>query len=297
MKKLLLLPLLVFVLAAAAPAGAYDTYTSAITAAGFIPANQTVQNGDAVTWTNNTTSNHQIVADDGSFASDVLTPGESYTHIFVNEGAYAYHDGTAPSDKGTVTVKLMRVVFIKRVRAEKIRYTRSTTLRGSVSQIGGPSSNGEEVLVQAKPYGDTDFTTVVRTTTKNGQWRAVVRPRVNTVYRAVWNNVPSGERTLSVKPLMKLVPATAGKLALRVDAGVSLRGHRVTLQRRTRHGWVAFRSVRLARLKASRTTYSVRATFRLRLAPGNVVRARMTHRQAGPAMYGPALSNSLRIHH
>lgn len=291
MRKLLLLPLLVFVLAAAAPAGAADTYTSAITPAGFIPANHTVQNGDAVTWTNNDTVNHQIVADDGSFQSGVLAPGESYTHVFLAGGNVAYHDGTRPTDKGTITVQVTRFVLMQPARAEKVTYTRSTLLKGSVSKT---DSTGEEVLVQAKAYGDTDFTTVSRTTTSKGYFQALVKPRSNTVYRAVWNNVPSDEHTISVKPLLRLGPAAGGRLILKALAGVSLRGHRVLLQRHTRHGWATVRTVKLTALKASRSTYTAIAKFRFHRAHGLVLRARMTHAQAGPAMYGPATSNSLR---
>jgi plastocyanin len=293
MRKLLLLPLLVFALAAAAPAGASTTYKSDITAAGFLPANQTVQNGDAVTWTNDDTVNHQVVADDGSFSSDVLTPGESFTHVFLGQGTVAYHDAMAPSDKGSVTVNATRFVLLRYTHTATLKFTRSTTLKGVVSD---GSSNGETVLVQAKPKGadDSEYLTVATATTTAGTWRAVVRPRENTDYRAVWNNVPSNVKTLWVKPLMKLVPATHHRLSLRVDAGVSLAGHHVLLQRRTRHGWRAYRTLRLVRLKANRTTYSAIVRFHARR--GLVIRARMTHAQAGAMMYGPATSNSLRVH-
>jgi plastocyanin len=295
MRKLMLLPLLVFVvvfvLAAAAPAGATD-FKSSVTSTGFIPANQTIKNGDTVTWTNNDKVNHQVVANDGSFSSPVLAPGASYSHVFLDGGTFAYHDGSHPADHGTITVNATRFVLLRQTTAAKLTFTRSTMLKGVVSD---GTSSGETVDVQAKPFGSSDFTTVATPTTTGGAWQALVRPRVNTVYRAVWNNVPSNEKRVSVRPLMKLQPTTHNRLSLQVSAGANLVGHHVTIQRHTRRGWVAFRAVLLRRLKANTTTYVAIARFHIRR--GLLVRARMTRGQAGPAMYGPATSNSLRVLH
>jgi hypothetical protein len=49
MRRLLQLALLVFALAAAAPATAASTHTVSITKAGFVPATVTIPNGDSVT--------------------------------------------------------------------------------------------------------------------------------------------------------------------------------------------------------------------------------------------------------
>jgi plastocyanin len=292
MRKLLLLPLLVFALAAAAPVGAADTHQSSITKTGFAPANPTIKNGDVMTWTNNDTAVHQIVADDGSFSSDMLSPGQSYTHVFVDWGTFGYHDGTNPNAKGTITVDRSRFTRLGLARTVTVKYTRATLIKGSVS---APDATGEQVLVQAKPYGETDFTTVARPSTSHGYWRALVRPRVNTVYRAVWSNVPSGERTIWVKPLLTLTAATHHRWLVRATAGMDLRGHHVLLQRRTRHGWVAYRSLKLKALRQSQTSYFAIARFTLRAKRGTVLRARMTRGQARPGMYGPSISNSVRV--
>jgi len=68
MKRLLMLPLaLVATLVVAASAGA-DTKTVQITKSGFTPAATTITVGDTVTWHNADSANHQVVANDGSFA-------------------------------------------------------------------------------------------------------------------------------------------------------------------------------------------------------------------------------------
>jgi hypothetical protein len=237
-------------------------------------------------------ASHQIVADDKSFSSGVLAPVGKYRHVFVAGGTFAYHDGNNPALHGTVTVLQTRFVLMQ-TAAQTVTFTRSVMLRGQVSKR---DSNGEEVLVQAEPYGSNDFQTVARTTTSNGFWQTLVKPRRNTVYQAVWNNVPSDGKSVLVRPLLRLRPASAGRVAVSASADVSLRGHRVLLQRLSRrlHMWRTFASVRLRRFNYTSTAYIASAVVRLHVRHGTIVRAFMTGAQAGPAMSGPTWSRSLR---
>lgn len=293
MRRLLLLPLFVFALAAASPATAAENHAVAITKTGFTPATLTIPNGDSVTWKNTDTTNHQIIGENNSFNSRVLAPGQSFTHVFPEKGTFAYHDGVAPTEKGTVNVQQTRVVTLQPAQAEKVMFTRSIMLKGTVSRR---NSNGEEVLIQAKPYGSTDFETVARTTTSSSAWQVLVKPSRNTVYRAVWNNVPSDGKNIFVTPLLTLKRAGGGRVSVAARADVSLRGHRVLLQRlnRSRHVWRTVSSIRLKRVRANSTSFISSAAVRLGVAHGTIVRAFMTRRQAAPAMYGPAWSRSLR---
>lgn len=293
MRRLVLLPLMVFALAAASPAGA-ATHSVSITKNGFVPATVTIPNGDSVTWKNNDTASHQIVSDNGSFATTrVLGPGDSATRIFPQAGTFTYHDASNTALKGTVNVQEVRSVSLQPVGAQKVTFTRAITLKGQVSKR---NSNGEQVLVQARPYGETDFQTVARTTTDQSVWQVLVRPRRNTEYRAVWQNVPSDATNVFVTPLLTLRLASGHRLSVRAAADVSLRGHRVLMQRlnRRQHVWRTIRSVRLTRLRATSTSYVASTLVRLRVARGTIVRAYMTRRQAGPAMFGPARSVALR---
>jgi len=192
----------------------------AITKTGFTPASLTIPNGDSVTWKNTDTTNHQIIGENNSFNSRVLAPGQSFTHVF-QKGTFAYHDAVAPTEKGTVNVQQTRVVTLQPAPAEKVMFTRSIMLKGEVSKR---NSNGEEVLVQAKPYGSTDFETVARTTTSSSAWQVLVKPRRNSVYRAVWNNVPSDGKNIFVTPLLTLKRAGGGRVSVAARADVSLRG-------------------------------------------------------------------------
>ena len=157
MRRLLLLPLLVFALTAASSATAASSHTVSITKAGFVPATLTIPNGDSVTWKNNDTTNHQIVSDNGSFSTTrVLAPGESATRTFPDAGTFPYHDASNAALKGTVNVQEVRSISLQPVGAQKVMFTHALTLKGQVSKR---NSNGEEVLVQARPYSETDFQT------------------------------------------------------------------------------------------------------------------------------------------
>src|SRR6267154_3074961 len=102
MRRILLVSLaLVATLVVVAAAGA-DTKTVQIVKSGFTPSSTTVTVGDSVTWKNADTVNHQVVANDGSFASPVLKPGESFSQAFPKSGRFGYHDALFTSRKGTV---------------------------------------------------------------------------------------------------------------------------------------------------------------------------------------------------
>lgn len=71
----------------------------------FDPATITIKVGEKVTWTNQDSVDHTVVADDNGWASDNLGKGVSYSHIFDKAGTYTYHCGVHPSMKGSVIVQ------------------------------------------------------------------------------------------------------------------------------------------------------------------------------------------------
>ena len=107
MKRMLLLPLALvaaLVVAASGGAAAKATRTVQVTAGGFTPAAITVSVGDSVTWHNADNANHQVVANNGTFASPVLKPGDTYTQTFNASGKTNYHDALATKHTASVTV-------------------------------------------------------------------------------------------------------------------------------------------------------------------------------------------------
>jgi plastocyanin len=71
---------------------------------GFHDAQVTVASGTTIEWTNADGFDHSVVATDGSFHSDRLGEGESFTHTFDAAGTFEYVCGIHASMTGTVTV-------------------------------------------------------------------------------------------------------------------------------------------------------------------------------------------------
>jgi plastocyanin len=96
------------VLASDAPttAGAAGSGGNTVTIADFAfsPKDEQVAAGTTVTWTNNDSFAHSVVADDGSFDSKPLDGGASFSFTFDKAGSYSYICGIHNSMKGTITV-------------------------------------------------------------------------------------------------------------------------------------------------------------------------------------------------
>jgi plastocyanin len=71
----------------------------------FDPATITIKVGQAVTWTNQDSVVHTVVASDNSWSSDSLETGASFSHTFDTAGTFTYICGVHPSMKGTVIVQ------------------------------------------------------------------------------------------------------------------------------------------------------------------------------------------------
>lgn len=71
----------------------------------FEPSDITIQQGQAVNWVfEGASSEHDVVAKDGSFVSELMMEG-SYTHMFDEPGAFDYLCSIHPEMRGLVTVE------------------------------------------------------------------------------------------------------------------------------------------------------------------------------------------------
>jgi plastocyanin len=58
----------------------------------FYPTSKIIKVGDSVTWINNDNTAHTVTSDSGGeLGSNVLQPGQSYTHTFNSAGDFYYH--------------------------------------------------------------------------------------------------------------------------------------------------------------------------------------------------------------
>jgi plastocyanin len=225
------------------------TKAVAIKATGFSPASVTISTTDAVKWTNRDTKNHQIVANNGSFASAVIKPGKSYTHTFNTAGTFGYHDALYPALKGKVVVKGPAPAVTIATATPIIDYGQTTHISGAVSN--GKAS--ETVTVWAQPYGTVSPVQVATLlTAANGAWDLVVKPTMLTTYFARWKSTVSQSVGVQLRPSVAF-SASKRYGAVKVKTDRSLKGKKVYLQKFTRfHEWVKVRPVILGNGSAKR---------------------------------------------
>jgi plastocyanin len=212
------------------------TKTVNIFGAVFQPATVTVERGDAVKWVNRDNANHQIVADDGTFASTILRQGRSYTHTFRAAGTFRYRDVLGQVKRGTVVVRGAAPVasLTLGVAAPILVYGSQTTLTGTVSN----GQAGETVAISAQPYGQAAIQQVATVTTGTGGGFAyTVQPDRQTTYVATWKTARSLTVMVQVRPKLTFVPLE-GRMYAKVLSPVSHAGGFIYLQRLTPVGWI-----------------------------------------------------------
>jgi plastocyanin len=88
-----------------APAvSAQDDMTVSIQDFSFSPDQMTVAPGTTVTWTNDGQQPHTSTADDGTWDSGTLQPGDDYSFTFDEPGTYTYHCSIHPDMTASVKV-------------------------------------------------------------------------------------------------------------------------------------------------------------------------------------------------
>jgi plastocyanin len=71
----------------------------------YDPATVTIKVGGTVTWVNQDTPKHDVVADNGEFKSDLFDKGATFSFTFTKAGTYPYHCSIHPGMTGTVIVQ------------------------------------------------------------------------------------------------------------------------------------------------------------------------------------------------
>jgi plastocyanin len=283
MKRILLIPLaLVATLVVVAAAGA-DTKTVQIVKSGFTPSATTVTVGDSVTWRNADTVNHQVVANDGSFASPVLKPGDSFSQTFSKAEKLSYHDSLFTSKKGTVTVNAPAASVTLQAGASTIVYGNSTMVSGAVTN----QLTNEPVTLTSQPYGKGTQSIATTMTSANGAFSFPVSPTIQTSYQAHWRTVGSSSVSVNVAPRVGF--GQSGRLyTAKVTSDIGYGGHYVWVQRKAPYG--SFRNVKRIYLGSAS-----RAVFRVTIPKGrSVLRLVLPADQAG-AGYVQGLSRLIAV--
>jgi plastocyanin len=221
-----------------APAGGARaaSYTVEIRSGGFSPGTLTIQHGDSVTWHDADKVTHQVVADDGSFASPILRPGQSWSTTFDNAGTHRYHDGLAPRLSGKLIVKGPPPSVSLALSAPVISYGTQVMLTGAVSNRAA----NESVELDAQPWGQPSAVQLaVVKTGPGGSYAFPTTPSIYTMYVARWRSVASGSVVVQVAPHVRLLAGGNAYMKVVVSAPVSLWHRHVYLQRLSPLGqWV-----------------------------------------------------------
>jgi plastocyanin len=283
MKKLLYPIVAAFVLALPATSGA-ATIAIKITATGFTPKTVTINQNDAVKWTNADKVNHQLVANNGAFASGIMKPGETYSFTFTTAGKFGYHDALHPSLTGTIYVKGPPPSVTVAVSVPIISYGDQTTISGAVSS----AKAGEPVLVLAQPYGSSAQQIATLMTGTGGTFAYTTQPTILTAYSVKWKTATSQTVTVQVRPKLTLNRTSATRLFAKITATSSFAGRTIYLQRRSKFGqWVTVEKLKLGPLSGR--------SFKAPHRKGRFTyRVYMTTNQAG-AGYLDTWSNSVRV--
>jgi plastocyanin len=247
------------------------TKAVAIKAAGFSPVIVRIASTDAVKWTNRDTKDHQVVANNGTFASAVIKPGRSYTHVFNSAGTFRYHDALHPALTGRVVVKGPPPAVTIGAAAPILTFGDSTHITGAVSS----HKAGEIVTLWAQPYGQASYVQVATLqTATNGVWDIVVKPTLLTNFQAHWKNTVSVPIGISLRPNV-VFSASKRFGSVTVKADRSLAGRQLYLQKFTRFDqWV-----KVAKFTLNRNSHKF---FRLPLKRGRyALRIFMSLNQVG----------------
>jgi len=284
---------LVLALAALPAASAADRAVT-IASTGFSPRDVTVAAHDSVTWRNTDSKAHRVVFDKAP-CNLTVQPGASGSCLFHAGGKFNYRDpgGQGNTFRGSVTVTGPKTSVTLAAPKPMVPFAAPLTLSGVVSS----QQTGETVSVSAQECGKTTFTQVgSATSTAGGAWSFIVKPALNTVYRAQWRASDSPTVTVKVSPKLRLT-RRGSRFTVRVTAAQGFTGKLVFLQR-YRPAVKRWATVKRAKLGTAKTpaagTMVTTASFRSRVRRDWRVRALLTQAEAGTC-YAPGSSNTLRI--
>jgi len=241
------------------------------------PADVVVLVGDTVTWTNDDFRTHTVTADDGSFDSGDLAPGQRFSLTLPRQGVFAYHCSIHRFIRGVVEVYALA-----------LKGPPGPVAAGGHAVLTGlaPAGTGLVTLERLGAEGSAEPVASVPAAA-DGSFRFRIRPPGPAQYRAVAGELASSPVTVSVGARVTLSARPSGDgVTIVVRASPSQAGARIVLERYVRElfAWVPTRSARLDRL--------ARATFRLMPRRQLRLRAVISHGVRG---YGPATSGAVLI--
>ena len=243
----------------------------------FTPAETVALVGETVTWTNDDAAMHTVTAVAGSFASDALETGHSFSFTPTVAGAYPYYCSFHRGMIGTLRVFALGL----RAPAGPVRVGGSAALRGLV-----PAGTETVELERRRPHGGYDLLRRI-VPAGDGSFTARVTVRGGEAFRVRAGTQTSPDVRVRVSPRVTIRATRAvGAVVLRVAARPARPGAAVVLERyvRERFSWLPY-----ARLRSGPTgTAAVRLRGPLDLRLRAVV-------LGGGAAWAPGQSGALTV--
>src|SRR5215218_11451091 len=122
-------------------ASAQDDMTVSIQDFFFSPDQLTVAPGTTATWINDGASPHTSTADDGTWDSGTLQPGESFSFTFDDPGDYSYLCEIHPDMTATITVSEDGEMTTASPEATTMSPSASATASASASPTASASAS------------------------------------------------------------------------------------------------------------------------------------------------------------
>ena len=245
MRKVLYLSVTVIALSLPA-SGSAATVQVTIKSGAFTPKIVTVNQGDTINWKNADKVNHQLVANNGAFASPIMRPGDWYHFTFNAAGKINYHDALHSSVTVTVNVKGPPPSVSLAVSAPIVAFGDQTTLSGTISN----GKSNQTVYVNAQPYGSSVQQIATLVTGAGGTFTYPTLPTIFTNYSVKWGSTNSATVTVQVRPKLTLTRQSLTRFYAKTDAGShSLAGRSVYFQKHSPFGqWVTLAKLKLGPL-------------------------------------------------
>jgi hypothetical protein len=209
-----------------------------------------------------------------------LTAGTTYHYRLVG----ASSSGTVYGSDVTFTTVAALTLTVSTAQAV---YGTAVTLSGAVWS----RQTGVKIAIYGQAIGSPSFSTIgTALTGPGGAWSFLVRPKIQTAYKAGASDGASSTSTIGVRPAVSLRIITGGRFSTRVVAGSPFAGKRVQLQRLLPGN--RWKTLARAKLNAKSS-----AVFSTKVLPKgtSLIRVAMSVNQAGAGYLG-AFSRTATYH-
>ncbi len=219
----------------------------------FGPQGLDILPSETVTWRNVSERRHSVDADDGSFASGDLQPGDLFTRTFDTVGTYPYHCTVHPGMVGEVDVR--------HVTLDPLPGT--AVLPGTPIRVSGRTADVDEAvrIQRADDRGEVVVATVMPQA--DGSWSTVVAATASGTYRAISDAGASQARKLIVVDRRVQVRVVRDGLAVTVTPPAPYALLQLQQLSRERFGWWPVRRATLDYVSQAR--FRIRSPARVRV--------------------------------